>query len=155
SALAYHSTKSRKRAHLATVSGDLLDATNVAADDPGQLGRPDPVVSVAIFSSTRLGGRTRARTWDPLIKSPENQRLYQWDTRKPVIFRAFDFALELAFWQTTVFVPRGGRGRTRGTIRRRSYNFQTPRWRLHPLLSTQALRMQSPACRTKSLLSQP
>jgi hypothetical protein len=26
----------------------------------------------------KLGGRTRARTWDPMIKSPDDHQVYQW-----------------------------------------------------------------------------
>jgi hypothetical protein len=30
-----------------------------------------------------LGGRTRARTWDPMIKSPNDHQFYQWHMCKP------------------------------------------------------------------------
>jgi hypothetical protein len=45
-------------------------------------------------------GRTRARTWDPLIKSPGDQRLYQWLTRKLKSFEPIDFVCSLAVLQT-------------------------------------------------------
>jgi hypothetical protein len=28
------------------------------------------------------GGRTRARTWDPMIKSPDDHQVYQWHSCK-------------------------------------------------------------------------
>src|SRR3981189_2217605 len=46
------------------------------------------------------GGRTRARTWDPMIKSPGDHQVYQWHTRKPKRLRPFDFVCQLVSLQT-------------------------------------------------------
>jgi hypothetical protein len=34
---------------------------------------------------------TRARTWDPMIKSPDDHQVYQWHMRKPDQLGAIDF----------------------------------------------------------------
>jgi hypothetical protein len=57
----------------------------------------------------KLGGRTRARTWDPLIKSPKDQRPYQWVRRKPGQLGAIDFIYQLDSLQT--LIPRPSRYR--------------------------------------------
>jgi hypothetical protein len=50
--------------------------------------------------------RTRARTWDPLIKSPNNHKVYQQHTRKPSRLGTLDFICQLGLLQTKTPMPR-------------------------------------------------
>ena len=58
------------------------------------------------------GGRTRARTWDPMIKSPGDHQVYQWHTRKLKRLRPFDFVCQLVSLQTARPVNSVGEMRT-------------------------------------------
>jgi hypothetical protein len=49
-----------------------------------------------------IGGRTRARTWDPLIKSPEDQWLYQWVSRKLCSLSPIEFICDFHAQQTDI-----------------------------------------------------